>query len=642
MVKNINLDIAGLIFMVVILFSCISRKMTRGLSNRTFLAIMVAAILAVLFDITAVTLDNSQSHNLLALEIAHSGYLLTHFMNAPLHLLFILSLTDSWHKLRKHILLEAAMILPFVAVVFAFIVNAFSPVLFSVRHGYERGPWFPLLYISASCYIVYELLYIIRYYQIFDRGSFLAIGAAIPISGGSMLLQMAHPRTLIEMFATSISLMLISIGVQRPENYIDSFTQLLKHSAYVHDMKRSFYNKKHVRIIMLNIGNFHAIQSMVGFDASTEMLFHIANKIRAIDKQMQGHAELYYLDSGRYRMVFSGKYIERVEAIADVLNKELKKHMNINGLDISLTPFIVLARCPEEITSFRMLMYFGSDFHKKNPYTGQIMNAGELYSQNQLNIQNNIDEIIDRAIESNSFQVYYQPIYSTSHGKFISAEALLRLNDPEHGYISPETLVTAAEQSGAIHRIGEIVFEEVCQFIISDEFKDLGLDYIEINLSVAQIMNSDLPDRLLSIMQKYKIPPDKINLEITETAAAYTQRVMLENISRLKEAGLSFSLDDYGTGYSNMQRVIQLPLKIIKLDKSFVDEHNNPKMWIFLKNTVKMLKDMNMEIVVEGVESQEMLEAFSDMECDFIQGYYFSKPIPKEDFVAFISEANRA
>ena len=203
-------------------------------------------------------------------------------------------------------------------------------------------------------------------------------------------------------------------------------------------------------------------------------------------------------------------------------------------------------------------------------------------------------------------------------------------------------MITAAEKSGAIHKIGAIVFEKVCQFIASDDFKKLGLDYIEVNLSVAQIMNSDLPDVILSTMKEYGVSPDKINLEITETAAAYAQDVMTENLDKLTKAGLSFSLDDYGTGYSNMKRVIQLPLKIIKLDKSFVDENNNPKMWIFLENTVKMLKDMKMEIVVEGVETQEMLDAFSDLKCDFIQGYFFSKPIPKNDFVAFIADANKA
>lgn len=333
---------------------------------------------------------------------------------------------------------------------------------------------------------------------------------------------------------------------------------------------------------------------------------------------------------------------DKVEEIADVLNQELKENTNYNGLDISLAPFIVLAHCPKEISEFKMLMSFGADFHLRNHYTGQVMHASELYDRNQLTIQNNIDSIIDRALENGSFQVYYQPIYSVEQGKFVSAEALIRLIDSQYGFISPETMIVAAEKSGAIHRIGELVFEKVCQFIASDEFERLGLDYIEVNLSVAQIMNSDLPNILFSIMNKYNISADKINLEITETAAAYAQRVMADNLEKLTEAGLSFSLDDYGTGYSNMQRVIQLPLKIIKLDKFFVDEKNNPKMWVVLKNTVKMLKDMNMEIVVEGVETQEMLDVFSKLKCDFIQGYFFSKPIPRNDFVAFISNANGA
>ena len=117
----------------------------------------------------------------------------------------------------------------------------------------------------------------------------------------------------------------------------------------------------------------------------------------------------------------------------------------------------------------------------------------------------------------------------------------------------------------------------------------------------------------------FDVSPNSINLEITETAASYSQRVMTENLNKLSRAGLTFSLDDYGTGYSNMKRVIQLPLKIVKLDKSFVDEQHNPKMWIFLQNTVKMLKDMKMEIVVEGIETQEMVDAFSNLRCDFIK-----------------------
>ena len=640
--KSISFDIAALVLLIILLNSCYIRKMTSGISNHIFLIVTLVSMAATVFDIAAVTLDNAQSNNVVALYTAHSGYLITHFLSAPLHLLYVISLTDTWHKLRKRIAIQILLITPLVLMFAALVVNAANQMVFSVENGYTRGPLFGLMYIATALYIIFDIVYIVRYRTLFSFSKLLAIATVIPLGLVAMIIQLFNPTVLVEMFCGAISLLIVSIGIQRPEDYIDSFTQLTKYSAYVYDMKRAAYNDKHVKIIMINIGNFQSVLAMVGFDAAMYALKEVANKLREINKKMDGNADLYYLDNGRFRIVFYGKYSDKAETIAEAINQELKNKIEINGLDINLTPFIVLASYPEELTDFRRLMSFGADFHQRNHYTGQIMRACEMYDQNQLDIQNNIDAIIERAIEHGSFEVYYQPIYSIAKGKFVSAEALIRLFDPKHGFISPEMLITTAEENGTIHRIGEFVFEKVCQFIDSDEFKNLGLEYIEVNLSVAQIMNGDLPDTYLSIMDKYHVSPDKINLEITETAAAYAQNVMTDNLERLTQAGISFSLDDYGTGYSNMQRMIQLPLKIIKLDKSFVDEKNNPKVWIFLKNTVKMLKDMNMEIVVEGVETQEMLDVFSNLKCDFIQGYFFSKPIPRNDFVNFISEANRA
>lgn len=639
--KSVSLDIAALVILTILLISCVFRKMTSGISNRIFLIIVLTSIVSAVFDIAAVSLDNAQCMDTSALYLAHIGYLIAHYLSAPLHFLFVIGLTDTWHKLKKNIFAQVVFVVPFAVMMIAFVTNAGNHLVFSVSNGYMRGPLFRLMYVTTVMYVLFDIAYIIRYRKLFDLGKIMAISAVIPLGLVAMIIQMLNPMLLVEMFCGAISLFIVSSGIQRPEDYIDSFTQLSKYSAYAYDMKRTFDNEKHVYIIMLNISNFRTLQSLTGFDVATQILKKVADRIRDINRRLHGHADLYYLDNGRFRMVFYGKNQEKTEEMAEILNRELKK-TNYNGLDITLTPFIVLARCPEEITDFKMLMSFGADFHIRNHYTGQVMHANEIYDHNQLTIQNNIDSIINRALANGSFQVYYQPIYSVRAGRFVSAEALIRLIDPQYGFISPETLIVAAEKSGAIHKIGEFVFETVCQFIAGTDFDKLGLDYIEINLSVSQIMNGDLPDTLLSIMNKYGISSDKINLEITETAAAYAQRVMRENLERLKRAGFSFSLDDYGTGYSNMQRVIQLPLKLIKLDKSFVDESNNPKMWIVLKNTVKMLKDMDMEIVVEGIETEEMLEAFSELECDFIQGYFFSKPIPRNDFVEFVRSANVA
>lgn len=639
--KSISLDIAALALLFILVVTRVMRKMMHDRSNRIFLLILVTATASTAFDIATILIDRAQCDRTAVVYIANMGYLVTHYLTVPLYLLFIISMTDTWHKLRRNPMLQVLMILPLALVLLAFATNSFTHFIFSVENGYQRGPLIGVMYVTTILYVMIVIGYMLRYRKLFGWGNLAAVGAVVPIDVAAMLVQFFVPTALIEMFCGALGLLIMTIGLQRPEEYVDTFTDLMKHSAYAHDMKRSFDNDKHVHIVMLNITNFRTIQSMIGFDSMTEILKMVADAIRRLNRKIHGGADLYYLDNGRFRMVFREKDRDKAQRLADALNQELKTPISSNGLNISLAPFLILARCPEEIKDFKALMSFGLDFHLKNDYTGQVMSAGKIFDENQLDIQNNIDLIIEQALENESFQVYYQPIYSTKQGRITSAEALLRLFDPQRGFISPELLVHAAEKSGAIHRIGEFVFEKVCRFIASESFEKLGLDYIEVNLSVAQIMKADLADKLLSIMDKYHISADKINLEITESATAYEQKAMTENLEALARAGLSFSLDDYGTGYSNIKRVIELPLKIIKLDKSFVDEKNNPKMWIVIKNTVKMLKDMDMEVVVEGVETQEALDEFAGLQCDFIQGYFFSKPIPKKEFVTFIANANK-
>ena len=636
-----SFDIAGLLLTFVLIMSLVFRKMTKGTTNRLFLVMIFVCELACIFDIVSIGVDGAGLSNPSVIYFSHSMYYLSMIFQAPLHLLFVISLTDVWHKVRKSVPMRIFLFLPYTLFFLMIAANPFTNWVFSVDGGYRHEALFFLTYASMIPYFITDIVYLAKYRRQLHARRVICQSSMLVLLILSMSIHLRIPELRVDCFAVSLSLLIASVGIQRPEDYIDSLTGLYKQSAYATDMKNTFKNDKHVHIVMLNIGNFLAVQNMIGYDATVDLLGSISNRLNMIVRGLKCHCMLYYLDRGRFRMVFNEADRDKAEMAAEIVMDELKMRSRFNGFDINLTPFVVLARCPEEIESFKSQMAFGNDFHEKHPYTGLVMMASEVYNAKDFVVQNDIDTIIERALENESFQVYYQPIYSVERGRFVSAEALLRLFDEQYGFISPEVLITAAERSGAIHKIGTFVFEEVCRFIASEEYKRLGLDYIEVNLSVAQCMHTDLAHNILEIIEKYHVSPNSINLEITETAASYTQWVMTENLNTLSEAGLSFSLDDYGTGYSNMKRVISLPLKIVKLDKSLVDEQHNPRMWIFLQNTVKMLKDMQMEIVVEGIETKEMLDAFSELECDFIQGYFFSKPICKDDFIKFIADSGQ-
>ncbi len=635
------LNYVALILLVILLATTIFRRMTKGTTNHAFMFILFTALAAVIFDIWALHLDNLSAPNNIAQYTMHLGYLLCHNLTTPAYVVYIISLADIWHKVRSSKVQMTALFLPYILMIAVMIVNVFTGAIFSVSNGvYRREFLFPVLYVIASYYMILGLIYLYKYYRLFKGGNVAAITAVVPMTLVAVVIQYFIPDASVEMFVNSLSLLFISMTTQRPEELIDPFTRLRNFNTYADDTKRIFANGKKVRIIMLNIGNFSSLQTMMGFDTMKGVLRAVAQEVEKADKNNKIHSELYHLDGGRFRMIISYRHRYRAITCAEELNRALEENIVINELSLKLSHHICVVDCPEDIHDFKTLTTFGSTFHEKAEATGAVLYASELFQNKQFEMVSNIDSIIDNALKKNNLKVYYQPIYSVEQGRFTSAEALIRLQDENYGFVPPDLFIPAAEKSGAIHRIGGFVLDEVCRFIASDSFREIGLDYIEINLSVAQCMHGDLADKVLDTMKKYNVSPDQINLEITETAVSYGQNIMKNNLDKLSSAGISFSLDDYGTGYSNMRRVIQLPLKIVKLDKSFVDEQNNPKMWIMIQNTVKMLKDMNMEIVVEGIEDEEMVEQFSALECDFIQGYYFSRPVPEDEFVEFIRKAH--
>ncbi len=632
------MDLASLILICLAFLSLIFRKMTNGRSAKLFMIMTICGMVASAVEFLTFVFEDIPSFSAMAISILRNVFYIVYALQLPLFFAFVVSVTDSWHKIEKYPFLYILLQLPYSALPITILVCSVNGGADLAQESVRNTVFFVTIAV-AFFYMLTDLAYIIRYRNQLGLRRIVALTSVIVFYAASFTAYDIFSDLIVQNFMTALSLIVVSIGILRPEDYVDSCTGLFKQKAYADLMRNGYKNQKHVIVVMINIGNYDAIYGMLGYDSTNAVTYKIAQKINEVNRRIKGRADLYYLDTCRFRMVFNTRDADKAEIAADVLMTELKSRSRHNGFDINLAPYITVARCPEDIESFNSLMSFGRVFHKKYQYSGRVIPISDIYNPDEFAIQNEIDNIIKRALENQSFEVYYQPIYSITEKRFVSAEALLRLKDEKYGFINPELIVTAAERNGAIHKIGDFVFEEVCRFVSSDEYKRLGLDYIEVNLSVAQCMHSDLAYKILKTMQKYNVDPGSINLEITETAASFSQKAMADNLNRLSAAGLSFSLDDYGTGYSNMKRVIQLPLKIVKLDKSFVDEQSNPKMWIFLQNTVKMLKDMEMEIVVEGIETQEMVEAFSNLKCDFIQGYFFSKPICKDDFVEFITTA---
>ena len=640
MEKLLAFDFSAFLVMFVLLFTTISRRMIHGKENRIFLATLACAFLTTVFDSWSIVLDVYTDGALTMKYISHSLYLFFHSLMVVIYICYIVSLADIWHRLKKNIFHKILLPLPMIVVTVLLISNFFTHNVFYMNEEghYTRGTLFPIIYIAGFAYAIYGIFFIWINRMVFKRSRFWALMSVFILVFAATFLQMFMPDVVIEMFATTIGLLFISMIIQKPEENIDLTTGLLNSTAYSIDVKRNFHNEKVFDIIMINVANFHSIRDIIGFDAANDLLKTVANKLTQINKTSKINSDLFYLGKGKFRLTIDDDKRERSNEIAEMINSSLQKSIDVNHISLNLVCYVCVTRCPYDVDDYEILMHFGDRFTEDTEYTGNILLARDLFSHERYDLFNKLDSIIENAITNHKFQVYYQPIYSTKEQRFNSAEALLRLKDDTYGFIPPDVFITAAEKSGAIHKIGAYVLDEVCEFIASPDFPKLNIDYIEINLSVHQCMHEDLVSQVLGTLEKHKVSPDKINLEITETATSNLHSNMLKNLTELTQAGVSFSLDDFGTGYSNMQRVASLPLKIVKLDRTFVNHEENPKLSIVLENTVKMIKDMDMEIVAEGIETEQLLTRFADMKCEYIQGYYFSKPIPKNDVIVFITK----
>lgn len=508
---------------------------------------------------------------------------------------------------------------------------------------YTRGPLFYGLHVCAFLYFVIGIAFLITYRKVLAVDKLLALICFYPWNVIAILVQAFIPEYLVEMFLNTISLFLISNIVQRPEELINPIIGIRSHVAYTSDMKKAFYLQKPVRVLVARIVNYQSLLAILGNDTCNCLMKQISDKMQASYHSKRNLADLYYLENGLFAAVSEVEDPEYYRNAAQRFSDSIYGGFQIGKLELEMNPCLCVFRCPQDFEDYEKMMSFVNSFSSFLPANGVITFLEDENDKQKFrfHLRNEIDGIVIKAIEENRFQMYYQPIYSVAKKQFISAEALIRLFDEKYGFISPELFITAAEKNGTILQIGEYVLDSVCRFIAECSEEGLPIEYIELNLSMKQCVQMDLTDKVLYYLKKYNLKPEQINLEITETAANTAQDIVEENLRSLSEQGIALSLDDYGTGYSNLSRIICLPFRIVKIDKSMTDKVFDHKINTILKYNIKLLKEIGMEIVVEGVETEEVLKQFEEMDCDFIQGYYFSRPLPQQEFVKFIKESGQ-
>ena len=247
------------------------------------------------------------------------------------------------------------------------------------------------------------------------------------------------------------------------------------------------------------------------------------------------------------------------------------------------------------------------------------------------------DEIAS-ALENGEFVVYYQPKFNLASKTFISSEALIRWDSPTRGLLSPMRFIDTAENGGLIHRIDMYVFEQVCKDLDETRRKGRRLIPVSINFSLYEFYSPNFVEDIINTIEKYNINPALLELEILEGTTGVNLFLSISILKKIKEYGLRILMDDFGVGYSNFNNLKNLPIDVIKIDKSFIDNiEEDVKSREIAKFMIEFSKEIGLEVVAEGVDNQKQVDILKKFKCDTIQGFFYSKPLPRAEFEKFIA-----
>ena len=638
------LDFVAIPIFIVLICAAFIRKMTKGPSNRMFLLLLAISVIVTVCDaVTAVVCTDPPLNDaeIMLVAVCAGIYHVLHTLTGVIYLLFIMAETRTWYWMKqKHRLVITFM--PYFAVLVLVAVNIFTGCVYIVTpyEGYQRGPLIFIVYIIAALYMIWGITYLIMRRKMMSKSRLFSFTSMYVLIGASILFQMLNPKYLVEMIMTALGELFISLLVLRPEDHLDYFTGMPSFKAYCNEVRKICKNRTPEKIIVMRFINASQLRQFLGDEKYLSFVRSIAYHVSDMCAKRGLYFDMYLEQPGRIYLIIDNFDFDFESIVHDIYAHIIADILELENNGAKVIPRFCEIRYPEDSKDPETIFNIGHQFHRIIPFDQFYTKAFDIINSDGFNIRNNMDLILNRAIREKKFEMYYQPIYSIRDGRFVSAEALIRLFDDEYGFVSPALFIPAAERKGLMIPIGDFVLESVFEFISKNDLQELGLSYIELNLSVAQCLQGDLADKIFALEKKYHINPERVNLEITETTYENIGDITDMNIKRLSENGFSFSLDDYGTGYSNMHRISRLPLKIIKIDKTMVDDMVNKAGMSVLSNTVIMMKDIDKEIVCEGVETKEQLDTLTTLGVDFIQGYYFSKPLSAENFVSFIRERN--
>lgn len=615
---NIEVQCCGLVLLVLLLFFYMRQRTVGLYTEKIFSRIWLVTFISVALDIFSVIMITNRNffpHWLL--NLVCKSYPVSLVCVSFAGLTYVLTDLYKIQDYRK--IVHRLLAFPVLAavIIFALPIHYFQ----NGNVIYTYGPSIVATYVAAVALMNLTVGCIIRFRRRGNPRRKLAVLIWMGIWLVAAVVQFFDNELLLVGFASSLGVAALFVMLENPESNMDRSFGCFNSHALQAFLKQCF--EQHEKYSMLVVRAMHSgVNPAKVLD--TEWILHDISKYSYDDPSVR-----VFKNVGQELVILFPD-----EAAMEHAVELLRQRLFPNGENVADIVLVLLAdgmavQNPEELFQYilqRNVSWLEANICRITP----DMIVSYHYSE-KMRLK------IIAALNENRVEIFLQPIYSLRNNKFTSAEALVRIRELDGSVILPNEFIPIAEEARLIKTLGERIFDMSCKFLNKQVKENLPLDYLEINLSVVQCEQNDLSKRFIDIIEKYRLPPSMINLEITETASIRTKQRLLENMAQLISYGSSFSLDDFGSGQSNLNYIVSMPVAIVKLDMNMTKSYfTEPKAKYVVRAAVRMIHEIGLSVVAEGVETENELQGMRELGVDYIQGYYFSMPLPMEEFVKFI------
>ncbi len=634
---HMRFQIAAALFYIIILYDYLKSKKLPLKSTKCFTFMLVVTGINLCFDmLTVYTIFHIGTVPPILNRLCHQIFIGTLLLIMALLYLYVEILANGqrWISLTRHILTMLPFVVTAGIIIFGELYYKVTP-----EYAYSYGPMAIALYLSIVFYIGFIIVDTFIYRKIIGREKCISIRIGIMIWVIAALVQYLVPSLLLSGLAVVLMLLFIYLSFENPKEYMDETIGTLNNRAFHLMLAQKREAGKPLLVISVIIEDFDRMQALIGHEHINQLLAKVAETMNKVFQ-----TGVYHYRNNAVTVIVHKSRAE-IEYQIHTIRKFMKESPSIGQYGLAMKSHIDIVdadyckcSCDElyEIMNYMAEQTTAAPGEWVHELNDALMERKSRFTT--------IEKILHRAIEEDGFYMVYQPIYHVKDGTYHSAEALVRLKDNSTvGYISPEEFIRIAEKKGMMKELGNIVFDKVCRFFKENTLQRMGIEFIDVNLSGFQFMYPDLHEQFREITMGHNVSPGFFNLEITETAAVETGTMFQQNMSLLRGMGFSFSMDDFGTGYSNLSKMADIVYDLVKLDKSLLWPcflEKSSKSQVILENVIQMLSKLDVKIVAEGVETREMADYLMGQGVNYLQGFYYARPLKEEDFLQFLYKNN--